>query len=120
MFADAGVYGLALYAVGRHARHQLRAARLSGWLQLLLALGALAEVLRRALFGSEPEPLSMMSIGFLALCAEGKMAPRLDPCATAALRPYLRANFGVAGPSGFAGAPASTETTCGLRVPAGR
>lgn len=69
MFADAGVYGLALYAVGRHAAHQLRAARLSGWLQLLLALGALTEVLRRALLGSEPEPLPMMGIAFLALCA---------------------------------------------------
>jgi Co/Zn/Cd efflux system component len=69
MFADAAVYGLALYAVGRHAGHQLGAARLSGWLQLLLALGALAEVLRRALSGSEPEPLPMMGIAALALCA---------------------------------------------------
>lgn len=69
MFADAGVYGLALYAVGRHAGHQLRAARLSGWLQLLLALGALTEVLRRALIGSEPEPLPMMGVALLALAA---------------------------------------------------
>ena len=69
MFADAAVYGLALYAVGRTARHKLRAARLSGWLQLLLALGALAEVLRRLLLGSEPEPPLMMGIALLALLA---------------------------------------------------
>lgn len=68
MFADAAVYGLALYAVG-HAGRQLGAARLSGWLQLLLALGVLGEVLRRWLTGSEPEPLPMMGIALLALAA---------------------------------------------------
>lgn len=69
MFADAAVYGVALYAVGRAASLQLRAARLAGVVQLLLALGALAEVGRRLLFGSEPESLSMMGIGLLALIA---------------------------------------------------
>jgi Co/Zn/Cd efflux system component len=69
MFADAAVYGLALYAVGRDPNHKQRAARLSGWLQLLLALGALTEVLRRAWFGSEPEPVPMMGIALLALAA---------------------------------------------------
>ncbi|MGB4333695.1 MAG: cation transporter [Chromatiaceae bacterium] len=69
MFADATVYGLALYAVGRDIRHQRRAATLSGWLQLLLALAALAEVLRRLVFGSAPEPPLMMSIALLALLA---------------------------------------------------
>lgn len=69
MFADAAVYGLALYAVGRTARLKLRAAHLSGWLQLLLALGALAEVLHRLLLGSEPEPPLMMGIALLALAA---------------------------------------------------
>jgi len=68
MFADSAVYGLALYAVG-HAGRQLRAARLSGWLQLLLALGVLGEVLRRWLTGSAPEPLPMIGIALLALAA---------------------------------------------------
>ncbi len=67
MFADAAVYGSALYAVGRPAGDQLRLARLSGWLQLLLALGALSEVLRRFWLGSAPEPPLMMSIACLAL-----------------------------------------------------
>ena len=69
MFADAAVYGLALYAVGRGAGHQLKAARLSGWLQLSLALGALLEVLRRFVLGSEPAPALMTGIAFVALVA---------------------------------------------------
>lgn len=69
MLADASVYGLSLYAVGRSAAGKLRVAHLSGWLQLLLAGGALAEVLRRALSGSEPEPLWMSGVALLALAA---------------------------------------------------
>lgn len=69
MFADAAVYGMALYATGRSASMKLRAAHLSGWLQLLLALGALSEVIRRFLFGSEPASTMMMSIGLVALVA---------------------------------------------------
>jgi len=69
MFADAAVYGVALYAVGRDRRHQTRAARLSGWLQALLALGAMAEVARRFAAGSEPAPPLMMGIALAALAA---------------------------------------------------
>lgn len=69
MFADAAVYGLSLYAVGRAATHKLRAARVSGVLQLVLALGALFEVIRRALWGSEPEPLWMLGVATVALVA---------------------------------------------------
>ena len=69
MFADAAVYGVALYAVGQSARRKLRAAHLSGWLQIVLALGALSEVLRRFIFGSEPVSILMMSFGLLALIA---------------------------------------------------
>lgn len=69
MFADAAVYGLALYAVGRDASHKLRSARFAGWVQVILALGALAEVLRRFMFGSEPEPPLMMGTALAALAA---------------------------------------------------
>ncbi|AXA94595.1 cation transporter [Massilia sp. YMA4] len=69
MFADAAVYGLALYAVGRAASLKARAAHLAGWLQLVLALGALSEVIRRAFVGSEPESAMMMGVGALALVA---------------------------------------------------
>ena len=69
MFADAAVYGLALYAVGRSVSLQVRAAHLAGVLQLILALGVLVEVIRRFVFGSEPESLIMMAVAFLALLA---------------------------------------------------
>lgn len=69
MFADAAVYGLALYAVGRAASMKTRAAHLAGWLQMLLALGALSEVVRRFLYGSEPVSALMMGVGLLALAA---------------------------------------------------
>ncbi|MBX3019708.1 MAG: cation transporter [Bdellovibrionaceae bacterium] len=69
MFADAAVYGLSLYAVGKAVHHKKRAARLSGYLQVLLALGALVEVLRRFVFGSEPEEFFMMGVAAVALAA---------------------------------------------------
>jgi hypothetical protein len=69
MFADAAVYGVALYAVGRAAHYKLGAARLAGVLQLVLALGALAEVVRRIVGDAMPEPIGMMGISLLALAA---------------------------------------------------
>ena len=69
MFADAAVYGVALYALGRSTRLKLRSAHFSGWLQLMLAFGALSEVVRRFMFGSEPASVLMMSMGLAALAA---------------------------------------------------
>ena len=70
MLADASVYGIALYAVGRAKALKRRAAHVSGWLQLALAAGAFAEVARRCfLFGSEPEPGYMIVVALAALAA---------------------------------------------------
>ncbi len=69
MFADAAVYGVALYAVGRDARHKLSAARIAGLFQLVLAVGALTETGRRVITGSSPEEAAMVGISFLALAA---------------------------------------------------
>lgn len=69
MFADASVYGIVLYAVGRSSRLQGNAARLSGAIQIALGVGVLADVLRRFLFGSEPLSYLMMAIGTVALIA---------------------------------------------------
>ena len=38
MFADAAVYGIALYAVGKAAKYQIKADHFAGWIQLLLAV----------------------------------------------------------------------------------
>lgn len=69
MFADAAVYGVSLYAVGKAASMKLKTAHLAGWLQVLLAVGALSEVIRRFVYGSEPVSILMMSVGLLALTA---------------------------------------------------
>ena len=69
MLADAIVYGLSLYAVGRAATLKNRAARLSGYMQMLLAMGALSEVIRRLIFGSDPEPPYMIAVSLVALAA---------------------------------------------------
>src|SRR5210317_2600081 len=55
MLADAGVYGISLYVVGKGIALQAKAANVSGVLQIVLGLGVFFEVLRRLLFGSEPE-----------------------------------------------------------------
>jgi Co/Zn/Cd efflux system component len=69
MLADAAVYGLSLWAVGRAARAQTRAARTSGWLQAALSLGMMAEVGRRAMWGSEPVEALMIGVATVALVA---------------------------------------------------
>ena len=69
MLADAGVYGLSLYAVGRGIQKQASTAGISGILQIILGAAVLLEVLRRFLFGSEPESVLMMTVGSVALIA---------------------------------------------------
>lgn len=69
MLADAMVYGLALYAVGRAARTKLRAAHLSGVFQGVLAIGVLVDVARRLVEGSAPEVPAMIGVSALALVA---------------------------------------------------
>ncbi|MBA3024212.1 MAG: cation diffusion facilitator family transporter [Gammaproteobacteria bacterium] len=69
MLADALVYAISLYAVGRADELKDRAARLSGMLQIGLAVLVLVDVLRRFLYGSEPVSLLMMGVGTVALVA---------------------------------------------------
>lgn len=67
MLADAFVYGLGLWAVGRSSARKLRAAHASGVLQALLAASVFADVARRWVVGSAPEPPAMIGISALAL-----------------------------------------------------
>jgi Co/Zn/Cd efflux system component len=71
MFADATVYGISLFAVARSLASKQKAARLSGYFQVCLALGGFAEVARRYFMGSEPVGLLMMGMATLALLANG-------------------------------------------------
>lgn len=69
MLADAIVYGLSLYAVGKGVVKQAEAARVSGYLQIILGLGVLFEVIRRMVFGSEPQSTLIIVVGAVALLA---------------------------------------------------
>jgi cation diffusion facilitator family transporter len=69
MLADASVYGIALYAVGRSLTTKASAARISGVLQIVLGFGVLADIVRRLIVGSEPVSLFMMGVGTIALMA---------------------------------------------------
>ena len=69
MLADAVVYGVGLYAVGRPLPVKARAALVSGVMQLALGAGVLIDVIRRVLGGSEPVSGLMVGGGLLALAA---------------------------------------------------
>ena len=60
--ADASVYGLSLYAVGRAAAIKVRAARLSGWFLIGLSVLLLVEVVRRYFGGEQPIGPAMMAV----------------------------------------------------------
>ena len=55
MLADATVYGIGLYAVGKASIVKIKAARLSVIFQVILGLLVVLDVLRRLIYGSEPE-----------------------------------------------------------------
>jgi Co/Zn/Cd efflux system component len=69
MFADALVYAVALYAVGKTIIAKSKAAFLSGILQMSLGIGILIDILRRAIMGSEPISALMITVSFIALIA---------------------------------------------------
>lgn len=69
MLADATVYGIGLYAVGRSSLVKINAAHLSGVLQVFLGGLVLADVIRRLIIGSEPVSSLMISVGLVALIA---------------------------------------------------
>lgn len=69
MLADALVYGVGLYAVGRSAAIKRRSAQWSGIFQIVLAAGIMADVARKAVLGSEPHSTLMMVIASVALVA---------------------------------------------------
>ena len=91
MLSDAGAYGVALIAIGRSGLFKARAAALNGSLILLLGLGVIAEVIRRAIHGSEPESLWMMSIAALALAVNVYVLYLLRPMRTGEV--HLRATW---------------------------
>jgi Co/Zn/Cd efflux system component len=70
MLADAVVYALSLMAVGTVVATKKKVARISGLLQMLLALVGFSEVIRRFLFSETmPDFKTMISVAAVALVA---------------------------------------------------
>jgi len=69
MFADAVVYGIGLYVVGRTALAKANAALVSGYFQAILGFLILFDITRRLIQGSEPLSEFMMLVGLVALIA---------------------------------------------------
>ncbi|HGX92062.1 MAG TPA: cation transporter [Candidatus Tenderia sp.] len=69
MLADATVYAIGLYAVGRSLLVKAKAAHISGIFQIVLGLGVLFDIVRRSVIGSEPESMMMVLVGVVALVA---------------------------------------------------
>lgn len=68
MFADAIVYALSLYAIGHSIARKKQIAKFSGYLQIILAVLGLLEVIKRFLgFEEVPAFQTMIVISFLAL-----------------------------------------------------
>ena len=69
MLADAVVYGVALYAIGKSLLHKANAARISGFFQMALGVLIIIDIVRRSIYGSEPVSGLMMAMGAVALVA---------------------------------------------------
>jgi Co/Zn/Cd efflux system component len=67
MFADAAVYGVALYAVGKATSNKLKAAKLAGVVELFLAAGAIWRASYQIYTGAHPEANTMIWISVMAL-----------------------------------------------------
>ncbi|MBR0552424.1 cation diffusion facilitator family transporter [Stakelama marina] len=67
MLSDAFVYAIALLAISRSARFKANAAGWSGIMLLILGIGLLIEVIRRAANGTSPEAGWMLGVAAVAL-----------------------------------------------------
>lgn len=78
MLADAIAYALALTAVNRSAILKADAARASGALLLLLGVGVLIDVVRRAVSGEPPEGWIMIAVASVALVVNANVLRLLN------------------------------------------
>jgi Co/Zn/Cd efflux system component len=67
MLSDAAVYTIGLSAINRSLKFKVRAATLSGGLLLILGIGVLFEVTRRAWLGGLPESNTIIIVACISL-----------------------------------------------------
>ncbi|TNF49331.1 MAG: cation transporter [Bacteroidetes bacterium] len=72
MLADASVYALSLFAVGRSSRRKKNIATIAGYVQITLAIAGFSEVLRRFIFNEQiPELKTMIIVSIFTFIANG-------------------------------------------------
>lgn len=91
MLSDATAYAIGLAAIGRAARFKVNAAFISGSVLLLLGIGVLFEVGRRAFYGSVPEGSWMIGISLLSLAVNVTVLRMLAPLRSGGI--HLRASW---------------------------
>lgn len=69
MLADAIVYAIGFYAIGKAMTTKAKAALISGYFQMMLAALIGLDIARRFIYGSEPLSELMMIMGLIALAA---------------------------------------------------
>jgi len=69
MLADATVYGIGIYVVGRAVRAKANAALVSGYCEIILGLLIFIDIVRRFFVGSEPTSMVIITVGSVALVA---------------------------------------------------
>jgi cation diffusion facilitator family transporter len=79
MLSDAMAYTIGLVAIGRSLRFRTYAAYASGLFLLLLGVGVLADVARRAVSGSEPEGSWMIGVSLVSLAVNVAVLRILSP-----------------------------------------
>lgn len=79
MLSDATAYAIGLVAIGRSLRFKANAAYASGVVLLLLGVGVLIEVARRAVTGSEPEGGWMVGVSLVSLAVNVAVLRVLSP-----------------------------------------
>jgi cation diffusion facilitator family transporter len=91
MLSDATAYAIGLAAIGQTPLFKTRAAHFSGCVLMLLGIGVLVEVGRRAVFGSSPEGGWMIGITVLSLAVNVAVLRMLAPLRAGGV--HLRASW---------------------------
>lgn len=91
MLSDATAYAIGLVAIGRTLQFKTQAAYVSGGVLMLLGVGVLVEVGRRALWGSSPEGDWMIGITLLSLAVNVAVLRMLAPLRDSGV--HLRASW---------------------------
>jgi Co/Zn/Cd efflux system component len=78
MLTDACAYGIALLAIGRSSRFKANAASLTGIFLLLMGVGVLVDVVRRAISGEPPEGMWMIAVAAVAMAVNATVLRMLS------------------------------------------